>query len=161
MECSSARIAVWAELLASGLTAGAACGIGTGRRSASAGMSCRPPSCLITRPGNMSVLPKWLRRGTPTIPRHPMIMGPTFSSVFRRPARSPAPARSSARARALPLASLRPCRSRAGLRPHPSSPERSARVPEHPSKDPTESPDTLALLRLFPRIPRLRITFPT
>ncbi|OWM77037.1 hypothetical protein CDL15_Pgr002677 [Punica granatum] len=47
-----------------------------GRRSASAGTSCRPPSCLITRPGNMSVLPKWLRRGTPTIPGHPVIMGP-------------------------------------------------------------------------------------
>ncbi|PKI46858.1 hypothetical protein CRG98_032754 [Punica granatum] len=47
-----------------------------GRRSASARMSCRPPSCLITRPGNMSVLPKWLRRGTPTIPGHPVIMGP-------------------------------------------------------------------------------------
>ncbi|PKI73189.1 hypothetical protein CRG98_006435 [Punica granatum] len=39
-------------------------------------MSCRPPSCLITRPGNMSVLPRWLRRGTPTIPRHPVTMGP-------------------------------------------------------------------------------------
>ncbi|PKI33407.1 hypothetical protein CRG98_046204 [Punica granatum] len=39
-------------------------------------MSCKPPSCLITRPGNMSVLPKWLRRGTPTIPGHPVIMGP-------------------------------------------------------------------------------------
>ncbi|PKI65572.1 hypothetical protein CRG98_014072 [Punica granatum] len=47
-----------------------------GRRSASAGTSCRPPSCLITRRGNMSVLPKWLRRGTPTIPGHPVIMGP-------------------------------------------------------------------------------------
>ncbi|PKI78544.1 hypothetical protein CRG98_001051 [Punica granatum] len=47
-----------------------------GRRSASTGMSCRPPSYLITRPGNMSVLPKWLRRGTPTISGHPVIMGP-------------------------------------------------------------------------------------
>ncbi|PKI49404.1 hypothetical protein CRG98_030204, partial [Punica granatum] len=47
-----------------------------GRRSASTGMSCRPPSCLITRPGNMRVLPKWLRRGTPTISGHPVIMGP-------------------------------------------------------------------------------------
>ncbi|PKI72788.1 hypothetical protein CRG98_006817 [Punica granatum] len=47
-----------------------------GRRSASAGTSCRPPSCLITRPGNMSVLPNWLRRGTPIIPGHPVIMGP-------------------------------------------------------------------------------------
>ncbi|PKI44417.1 hypothetical protein CRG98_035191 [Punica granatum] len=46
-----------------------------GRRSASVGMSCRPPSCLITRLGNMSVLPKWLRRGTPTISGHPVIMG--------------------------------------------------------------------------------------
>ncbi|PKI38495.1 hypothetical protein CRG98_041113 [Punica granatum] len=47
-----------------------------GRRSASAGTSCRPPCCLIARPGNVSVLPKWLRRGTPTIPGHPVIMGP-------------------------------------------------------------------------------------
>ncbi|PKI44692.1 hypothetical protein CRG98_034917 [Punica granatum] len=47
-----------------------------GRRSASAGMSCRLLSCLITRLGNMRVLPKWLRRGTPTIPGHPVIMGP-------------------------------------------------------------------------------------
>ncbi|PKI39197.1 hypothetical protein CRG98_040412 [Punica granatum] len=39
-------------------------------------MSCRPPSCLITRPGNMRLLSKWLRRGTPTIPGHPVIMGP-------------------------------------------------------------------------------------
>ncbi|PKI60383.1 hypothetical protein CRG98_019232 [Punica granatum] len=39
-------------------------------------MSYKPPSCLITRSGNMSVLPKWLRRGTPTIPGHPVIMGP-------------------------------------------------------------------------------------
>ncbi|PKI59977.1 hypothetical protein CRG98_019631 [Punica granatum] len=47
-----------------------------GRRSASAGTSCRPPSCLITRPRNMNVLPKWLRRGTPTIPGYLVIMGP-------------------------------------------------------------------------------------
>ncbi|PKI77694.1 hypothetical protein CRG98_001924 [Punica granatum] len=39
-------------------------------------MSCKPPSCLITRLGNTSVLPKWLRRGTPTIPGHPVVMGP-------------------------------------------------------------------------------------
>ncbi|PKI71436.1 hypothetical protein CRG98_008173 [Punica granatum] len=39
-------------------------------------MSCKPPSCLITRPENMSVLPKWLRKGTPTISGHPVIMGP-------------------------------------------------------------------------------------
>ncbi|PKI26376.1 hypothetical protein CRG98_048935, partial [Punica granatum] len=38
-------------------------------------MSCKPPSCLITRPGNTSVLPKWLRRGTPTILGHSVIMG--------------------------------------------------------------------------------------
>ncbi|PKI36166.1 hypothetical protein CRG98_043443, partial [Punica granatum] len=56
-----------------------------GRRSASAGMSCKQPSCLITRPGNMRVLPKWLRRGTPTIPGYPVIMGPPgFHRVTHR-----------------------------------------------------------------------------
>ncbi|PKI39903.1 hypothetical protein CRG98_039705 [Punica granatum] len=87
-------MAAWMELSASGARVDVARGAGEtwdgcgdanpqsahwmrkGRRSASAGMSCRPPSCLITRPGNMSVLPKWLRRRTPTIPGHPVIMGP-------------------------------------------------------------------------------------
>ncbi|PKI51270.1 hypothetical protein CRG98_028334 [Punica granatum] len=88
MECSSACMVAWVELSVSGADVGAArgirgrgCGVGhwmrQGRRSASAGMSCRASSCLITRPGNMSVLPKWLRRGTPIIPGHPVIMGPS------------------------------------------------------------------------------------
>ncbi|PKI51075.1 hypothetical protein CRG98_028504 [Punica granatum] len=46
------------------------------KRSASVGMSCKPLSCLITRLGNTRVLPKWLRRRSPMIPRHPVIIGP-------------------------------------------------------------------------------------
>ncbi|PKI72128.1 hypothetical protein CRG98_007515 [Punica granatum] len=34
------------------------------------------PSCLITRLGKTSVLPKWLMRGSPPIPAHPMVIGP-------------------------------------------------------------------------------------
>ncbi|PKI58276.1 hypothetical protein CRG98_021358 [Punica granatum] len=64
------------ENLAGGVDVESAHWMRKGSLSASAGTSCRPPSYLITRPGNMSVLPKWLRRGTPTIPGHPVIMGP-------------------------------------------------------------------------------------
>ncbi|PKI43682.1 hypothetical protein CRG98_035926 [Punica granatum] len=60
-----------------------------------------------------------------------------------------------------PLACLCPCHAHARPCPSRSSSERAACAPERPSKDPTESSDCLILLRLFPRIPRLGITFPT
>ncbi|PKI67531.1 hypothetical protein CRG98_012115 [Punica granatum] len=69
--CNSTRIAAWAVLLASEAASGGTCGVRAARaretsagslRSALAGMSCRPPSCLITQLEKTSVLPKWLMR---------------------------------------------------------------------------------------------------
>ncbi|PKI63136.1 hypothetical protein CRG98_016468 [Punica granatum] len=57
-------MAAWAELSASGATAGAA------RR-----IEMVWGRCEDTESWNTSVLPKWLRRGTPTISGHPVIMG--------------------------------------------------------------------------------------
>ncbi|PKI64639.1 hypothetical protein CRG98_014977 [Punica granatum] len=74
-------MAAWVELSASGTDescGGRGCGVGPLD-------VVGPPSCLITRVGNMSVLPKWLRRGTPTIPGHPVIMGlPGFQRATHR-----------------------------------------------------------------------------
>ncbi|PKI32389.1 hypothetical protein CRG98_047220, partial [Punica granatum] len=69
-------MAAWIELSASGARVDVARGVGAVRGRCGGVDPCGPPSCLITRPGNMRVLPKWLRRGAPTIPGHPVIMGP-------------------------------------------------------------------------------------